>query len=76
MLATSFIEVTEEFMEAKNANIGTRVRVKKVYFKPHLEGLIGTIQRHYGGECRTALEVLLSDGRRELFWSHELEEAN
>ena len=61
-------------MESKNVNIGMRVRVHKIYSKPHLEGLIGTIQQCFGGESHAAFEVLLPDGRTELFWHHELEE--
>jgi hypothetical protein len=60
----------------ENAKGGTKVRVRKIYFKPYLqEGAIGTIQQLYGGESRAAFEVLLPDGRTELFWHHELEEA-
>jgi len=37
--------------------------------------LVGTIQKHYGAPEYTAFEVLFLDGRKELFWDHQLEEA-
>ena len=63
-------------MTLKNPYIGMRVQVQKVYSKPHLEGVVGTIRQRYGGEDPSAFEVLLSDGQTELFWYHELKEAS
>jgi hypothetical protein len=56
--------------------IGTRVRVRKFHRKTHLRGLIGTIERRYGGDVYVAFEVLFSNGHSELFWHNELEEAH
>jgi hypothetical protein len=53
-----------------------RVQVQKVYSKPHLVGQVGTIQHLYGGEDPAAFEVLFPDGQTELFWYHELKEAD
>ena len=53
---------------------GTRVRVCLDYRKPHLQGMVGTIKKHYEGPNYTAVAVLFPDGRTELFWDHQLEE--
>jgi hypothetical protein len=62
-------------MELEEARVGTRVRVQLDYRKPHRRGAVGTIQKLYGIPDYTAFEVLFVDGRRELFWDHQLEEA-
>jgi hypothetical protein len=54
---------------------GTRVRVGVDYRKPHRRGAIGTIKKHYGSGEYTAFEVSFPDGQAELFWDHQLEEA-
>ena len=62
-------------MELDEARIGTRVRVDLDYRKAHLQGLVGTINKHYGAPNYTAFEVLFPDGQRQLFWDHQLKEA-
>jgi hypothetical protein len=52
-----------------------RVRVHEGYGKAHLRGQIGTIKKRYGGERYVALEVRFRDGRLDLFWPYDLEEA-
>jgi hypothetical protein len=52
-----------------------RVRVKRTYSMPELQGQVGTIYPRYGGVHYPAFKVWFEDGRSELFWSHELEEA-
>jgi hypothetical protein len=37
-------------------------------------GLTGTISRRWGNPEYLALDVVLEDGRTQLFWHHELEE--
>ena len=61
-------------MELKDVQAGTRVRVNVDYRKAHLQGLVGTIMKYYGAPDYLAFEVLFPDGRRELFWDHQLEE--
>ena len=66
----------EEIVELKRAwQIGMRVRVKRTYSIPELKGQVGTIKPHYEGVHYPAFKVYFEDGRSELFWSHELEEA-
>jgi hypothetical protein len=46
------------------------------YRKADLQGLVGTIKKHYGAPNYTAFEVLFPDGQRQLFWDHQLEEVS
>jgi hypothetical protein len=62
-------------MDLEGARVGMRVRVHLDYRKPHRQGMVGTIKKHYGVPDYTAFEVLFPDGRSELFWEHQLEEA-
>ena len=63
-------------MELKQARqLGMRVRVKRTYSMPELQGQVGMIYPRYGGVHYPAFKVWFEDGRSELFWSHELEEA-
>ena len=63
-------------MELKQTRqLGMRVRVKGTYSVPELQGRVGTINQRYGGMHHPAFKVWFEDGRSELFWSHELEEA-
>jgi hypothetical protein len=62
-------------MELEVARVGTRVQVQLDYRKPHRRGAVGTINKRYGIPEYTTFEVLFADGRRELFWDHQLEEA-
>jgi hypothetical protein len=65
-----------EIVELKQARqIGMRVRVKGTYSVPELQGQVGTINQPYGSVHHPALKVWFEDGRSELFWSHQLEEA-
>ena len=52
-----------------------RVRVKRTYSMPELKGQVGTINQRYADVHYPAFKVWFEDGRSELFWSHELEEA-
>jgi hypothetical protein len=42
--------------------------------RPTLPASVGTIEKQWGNPNYTALDVLLDDGSRQLFWHHELEE--
>jgi hypothetical protein len=67
-------------MELKDAYVGpragTRVRVRVDYRKPRRQGAIGTINKRYGADEYTAYEVSFPEGQTELFWEHQLEQAN
>jgi hypothetical protein len=52
-----------------------RVRVKRTYNVPELQGQVGMIKERYGGVHHPAFKVWFEDGRSQLFWSHQLEEA-
>jgi len=62
-------------MEWEAARAGTRVQVQLDYGEPQRQGAVGTIKKRYGVPEYTAFEVLFPDGRLELFWEHQLEEA-
>jgi hypothetical protein len=62
-------------MEVEDGRVGTRVQVQLDYRKPYRRGSVGTIKKRYGVPDYTAFEVLFADGRRELFWEHQLEKA-
>ena len=62
-------------MELEDVRVGTTVMVRSDYRKPRRQGAVGTIKKRYGTPEYRAFEVLFSDGRSELFWDHQLEEA-
>ena len=62
-------------MDLENARLGTRVLVQLDYRKPQRQGALGTIRKRYRIPDYTAFEVLFPDGKTELFWEHQLEEA-
>jgi hypothetical protein len=64
----------EDRVESKEAMIGMRVRVDEALREFELRGLLGTIRGRWGDPEYVALDVLLDDGRLQLFWHHELEE--
>ena len=61
-------------MLSEEARIGKRVRVRADNRSTTLRGHAGTIEKRWGDPNYLALDVLLDDGRSELFWHHELEE--
>jgi hypothetical protein len=58
------------------ARIGARVIVGESGFRPEFWGLTGTVRAKWGNPEYFALDVLLDDGRTQLFWHHELKEIN
>jgi hypothetical protein len=60
-------------MMSEEARIGTRVRVCDSLLRADLKGREGTITGRWGDPNYVALDVLLNDGRSQLFWHHELE---
>jgi len=63
-------------MTSEEAVIGARVRVGEESGRRCSEwrGLTGTISAKWGNPEYLALDVMLEDGRTQLFWHHELEE--
>ena len=61
-------------MLSEQAQIGKRVRIRADHRSAALRGMVGTIEERWGNPDYIALDVLLDDGRSELFWHHELEE--
>jgi len=61
-------------MRSEEAQIGARVRVGESGLRSEWRGLTGTVSRKWGNPEYLALDVLLEDGRTQLFWHHELEE--
>jgi hypothetical protein len=52
------------------------VRVKEDQWKSEFAGMLGTVEHRWGSPDYPALDVRLEDGRLELFWFHELDEAS
>jgi hypothetical protein len=63
-------------MISEGALIGMRVRVRESLTRADLRGIEGTIAGRWGSPHYVALDVLLDDGRTQLFWHHELEDIN
>jgi hypothetical protein len=59
---------------SEEALIGMRVRVSESLLRADLRGKEGTITGRWGHPEYVALDVLLADGRSQLFWHHELDE--
>lgn len=62
-------------MESHEALPGTVVRVMQGTRRTEFVGMSGAIERSFGSPEHPALDVRLENGRRELFWSHQLEKA-
>jgi hypothetical protein len=54
--------------------VGGRVRVREHHRITARRSMVGTIVGCYGGEKHVAIDVILSDGERRLFWPRDLEE--
>jgi len=61
-------------MRSEEAQIGASVRVSDSGLHSELRGLTGTVSGMWGHPDYLALDVLMEDGRTQLFWHHELEE--
>ena len=58
---------------AREACLGTRVRVVEDTRRPGLEGMLGMVKGRFGDPEYPALDVQLENGRLELFWFYQLE---
>ena len=59
-------------MEAYEARRGTMVLVREGHWKTVFAGMYGTIQKVLGNSEYAVVDVLLEDGRLELFWLSDL----
>lgn len=62
-------------MHSSEAEVGKRVQVRPGHRRKEFWGVSGTIRQVYGVPDYLALEVEFPNGRSELFWHHELDEA-
>jgi hypothetical protein len=62
-------------MRSQDVRIGMRVRVSELHRRAYFRGQTGVVQQRYGDVGYAAYAVRFGDGRSELFWHHELEEA-
>jgi len=61
-------------MRSEEARIGAKVMVGEAGLGSEWRGLAGTIIGKWGHPEYLALDVLLDDGRTQLFWHHEVDE--
>ena len=59
-------------MQANEARRGAVVRVRDGHWKSQFSGMRGTVQHLWGNAEHAAVDVLLEDGRSELFWLPDL----
>ena len=59
-------------MQADAARRGTVVRVREGHWKSQFAGMRGTVQGLWAQLEHVVVDVLLEDGRRELFWLADL----
>jgi len=59
-------------MQAFEARRGAVVRIRDGHWKSQFAGMRGTIQNCWGNSEHAAVDVLLDDGRSELFWLPDL----
>jgi hypothetical protein len=55
---------------------GMKVQVNDGLWRSEFAGMLGTVEHKWGHPDYPALDVRLEDGRLELFWFHELDEAS
>src|SRR5829696_4787147 len=61
-----------ELLQAYEARRGTVVRVRGGHWKSQFAGMRCTVQNLWGQSEHAAVDVLLEDGRSELFWLADL----
>jgi hypothetical protein len=59
-------------VQAYEARRGTVVWVREDHWKKRFAGMSGTVQNLWGDPEHEAVDVLLDDGRSELFWLPDL----
>jgi len=63
-------------VQANEARRGTVVRVREGHWKSQFASMRGTVQHLWGSSEHAAVDVLLEDGRSELFWLPDLSVVN
>ena len=64
-----------DLIDWHEARRGTVVRVREGHWKTEFAGMLGTIQDCWGRSEHAAVDVLMEDGRLELFWLPNLDVA-
>jgi hypothetical protein len=62
-----------DLIEDYEARRGTVVRVREGHWKSDFAGMLGTVQKCWGTSEHAAVDVLMEDGRLELFWRPNLD---
>jgi len=62
-------------MRSNEVQIGMLVQISERYRTVEYRGQTGVVQQRYGNVNYAAFDVQFGDGRSELFWHHEFEEA-
>ena len=65
-----------DLIEGYEARRGTVVRVREGHWKTDFAGMLGTVQKAWGQSGYAAVDVLMEDGRLELFWLPNLDVAD
>ncbi len=60
-------------LEPYDARRGTVVRVREGHWKTDFAGMLGTVQKCWGQSEHAGVDVLMEDGRMELFWLPNLD---
>ena len=60
-------------IEGYEARKGTVVRVREGHWKTDFAGMLGTVLKCWGNSEHAAVDILLEDGRQELFWLPNLD---
>ena len=70
----SIEEIQGEYsVQSHEARRGTVVRVREGHWKTDFAGMLGTVQKCWGQSEHAAVDVLMEDGRLELFWLPNLD---
>ena len=62
-------------MRSQDVQLGMLVRVSQLHRRIDYRGQTGVVQQRYGNVEYAAFDIRLLDGHSELFWHHELDEA-
>ena len=62
-------------MKAEDVQLGMLVQVSQLHRKLDYRGQTGVVEQRYGNVEYAAFDIQLLDGRSELFWHHEFDEA-
>jgi hypothetical protein len=63
----------EDSVQSHEARRGTVVRVREGHWKTDFAGMLGTVQECWSQSEHAAVDVLMEDGRLELFWLPNLD---